>query len=425
MNKIKLLSNEIINQIAAGEVVDGPSAALKEIVENAIDANAKNIDIFIKSGGKAKIVVTDDGDGFASVDDMKMSFIRHATSKLTGCNLFDISSYGFRGEAIPSIASVSDFSIESIGTKISQNEIQASNITNGTKVCVENIFKNVPVRLKFLKSDNIEKNKCINIIENFSITRPDISFLLRDDNKQLLNLQQSTFQQRVQNIYGEEMFKNALYFDEQNDIARIYGFLFHPIHSNLSATIGQKLFINNRIVKNKILAIAARVAYRNIVNSSRYPIVLLCMDIDPFYVDVNVSPTKAEVRFRNEKLIQDFIISTFEKNVVKFNSVVLDLPIIAENKTKSISQQHHQTYCSSPKHIVKPTITPYIKEAVAHTLQEDEIVTSQQLKKQTIFGKAICQLFDTYILTYNEETNDFFIIDQHAVYEKIELNKLI
>ena len=410
LNKIKILSSEIVNQIAAGEVVEGPSAVLKELVENSIDAGAKNIDVFLKCGGKEKIVITDDGEGFASVEDLKLSLVRHATSKLNGSNLFDITSYGFRGEAIPSIAAVSDFSIESIGTKITNNTTEPSAITHGTRICVENIFKNIPVRIKFLKSDNYEKHKCIGVIENFSITRYDIAFILRDNEKTILNLQAASFEERVKNVYGNEVFKNAVYFDEQNDIARIYGFLFHPIHGNLSASAGQKLFINNRIVKNKIVQIAARIAYRNIINASRYPCILLCMEIDPFYVDVNVSPTKSEVRFRDEKGMQNFVVDVFEKHVKKFESVVLDLPLQINKPSTSTQSRvvdHKYSFKTTPL---------YNTEAVAHDITP---------VYSTKFGRAICQLFDTYVISCNDATGDVFIIDQHAVYEKIALNKLL
>ncbi len=422
LNKIKLLSSDIINQIAAGEVVEGPSAALKELIENSIDAYAKNIEIFIKSGGKSKIVVTDDGHGFDSVDDLKMSLVRHATSKLEGNNLFDITSYGFRGEAIPAIAAVSDFSIESISTKVTNNTVESSPINNGARVCVENIFKNIPVRMKFLKSDNSEKNKCINIVENFSITRHDIAFIMKEDNKTILNLPATSFAERIKNIYGDDIFKNALYFDENNEIARIYGFLFHPIHSNLSASAGQRLFVNNRIVKNKILPIAARTAYRNIVNSSRYPCVLLCIEVDPFYVDVNVSPTKSEVRFRDEIGMQNFVISVFEKYVQKFNSVILDFPLQSSENKANTTYKNNLNYT----HNIKQQVRQIVGNSAMYRYNTESVAKNIiQESTNTKFGRAVCQLFDTYVISCNDETGEVFVIDQHAVYEKIALNNLL
>ena len=449
MGKIKLLSDEIINQIAAGEIVERPSSALKEIVENAIDAHGKNIDIFLKSGGKTKIVVEDDGDGL-SKEDLSMAIQRHATSKLSGSNLFEINSYGFRGEALPSIASVSNFSIESNGFGISINfsktsEIYPSNISKGTRVTIENLFDKTPARLKFLKSDSVELSNCISVIENFSLTKKDVNFNLGSENGSILSFKNASLEDRISSIFGAELFKKAVHFEESDGTISINGYLFHPMDSKYSQGF-QKIFINGRIVKDKIVSASIKNAYRDLIPTGRFAACVIFIEIDPFYVDVNVSPTKSEIRFRDSGYVQKFLTESIKKNLTKFDRVVIDFNIekfsnigskVGSNVEKKepfqnqkISEvfKNYQPIQRPSSFLIntvseKPSLQEIPKIVEDYIEQPQPILKSEIYPEQKFFGEPICQIFDTYIITKTE--NGIMIIDQHAVHEKITMEKMI
>ena len=449
MGKIKLLSDEIINQIAAGEIVERPSSALKEIVENAIDAHGKNIDIFLKSGGKTKIVVEDDGDGL-SKEDLSMAIQRHATSKLSGSNLFEINSYGFRGEALPSIASVSNFSIESNGFGISINfsktsEIYPSNISKGTRVTIENLFDKTLARLKFLKSDSVELSNCISVIENFSLTKKDVNFNLGSENGSILSFKNASLEDRISSIFGAELFKKAVHFEESDGTISINGYLFHPMDSKYSQGF-QKIFINGRIVKDKIVSASIKNAYRDLIPTGRFAACVIFIEIDPFYVDVNVSPTKSEIRFRDSGYVQKFLTESIKKNLTKFDRVVIDFNIekfsnigskVGSNVEKKepfqnqkISEvfKNYQPIQRPSSFLIntvseKPSLQEIPKIVEDYIEQPQPILKSEIYPEQKFFGEPICQIFDTYIITKTE--NGIMIIDQHAVHEKITMEKMI
>lgn len=449
MSKIKLLSDEIINQIAAGEIVERPSSALKEIVENAIDAHGKNIDIFLKSGGKTKIVVEDDGGGL-SREDLSMAIQRHATSKLNGSNLFEINSYGFRGEALPSIASVSNFSIESNGFGISVNfsktsEISPSNISKGTRVTVENLFDKTPARLKFLKSDSAELSSCISVIENFSLTKKDVNFNLGSENGSILSFKNTSLDDRISSIFGAELFKKAINFEESDGTISINGYLFHPMDSKYSQGF-QKIFINGRIVKDKTVSASIKNAYRDLIPTGRFAACVIFIEIDPFYVDVNVSPTKSEIRFRDSGYVQKFLTESIKKNLTKFDRVVIDFNIekfsnigskIGSNVEKKEPFQNQKISevfkgyqpLQRPSNFLINTVSEKpsfidVPEIVENYVEQPQpILKSEIYPEQKFFGEPICQIFDTYIITKTE--NGIMIIDQHAVHEKITMEKMI
>ncbi|MBQ7524343.1 MAG: DNA mismatch repair endonuclease MutL [Alphaproteobacteria bacterium] len=327
--KIKLLSDELINQIAAGEIVERPAAALKEVVENSIDAGARNVDVFVQNGGKRKIVVSDDGEGLDR-EDLLMAIQRHATSKLSGENLFDIRSYGFRGEAIPSIASVSEFSIESRGAGIAvdfsnRSDIFPSSVERGARVSIKNLFERTPARLKFLKSDAVELTHCIRVVENIALTSTfgkSVNFSLRTDERMIISFKNDTLAQRVAKIMGTEIFERAVHFEEQSEHISVQGYLFHPTDSRYSQAF-QRIFINGRVVRDKTVSAALRNAYKELIPAGRFAIAVLFIDVDPFYIDVNVSPTKSEVRFRDTTFAQKFLTDAIKKNLVQFDRIAI------------------------------------------------------------------------------------------------------
>lgn len=435
MSKIKLLNDEIINQIAAGEIVERPGSALKELIENAIDAKAQNIEIFLKNGGKSKIIINDDGEGL-SKEDLKMCVKRHATSKLSDINLFNIKSFGFRGEAIPSIASVSRFSIESRGFGISVNFSAESEIfpspVEKTKISVEDLFSATPVRLKFLKSDSVELANCISIVENFALTSPSINFVLRTDEKQILSFKNDSLEERASKIFGAEDFQKAIQFEEQTDLIKVSGYLFHPTSNRYSSGF-QKVFVNNRFVKDKIISSSLKNAYKNLLPPGRFALALIMLEIDPFYVDVNISPTKSEIRFRDPSTVQKFLTNCFAKHAEEFDRVSLDFDTTPFERPVQIEKPAFSENVSKNPVFDKKVLDFFQKEELS--FKEEPVVGGLvfceppvqpevlEHPKDHFFGKAVCQIFDSFIIS--EKENEIFIIDQHAVHEKITQTKLL
>ena len=449
MSKIRLLSDDLINQIAAGEIVERPSSALKEIVENALDADANNIEIFIQNGGKTKIVVKDDGFGL-SKEDLLMSIKRHATSKLSSSNLFDINSYGFRGEAIPSIASVSNFKIESnlYGVSVNFSEISdifPSQIETGTRVTIENLFDKIPARLKFLKSDSVELSSCLSVVENFALTQPRISFWVRNEEKNLISFCDDNLETRISSILGKDSFNKAVYFEEQDDVISVSGFLFHPMDSKYSQGY-QRVFINNRIVKDKTVSSALKNAYKDLIPSGRFAMAVIFIKIDPFHIDVNISPTKSEIRFRDVLYIQKFLTNSFKKAISKFDRANLDFDIskIVNHQQSPISEKVEKQISNiqfeQPKFVEDNISSKQFSENSSLLLDDSfkekinqmpdisavqkaplEIV--EEKVEEHFFGKPIIQLFNSYIITQIED--GIMIIDQHAVHEKITQEKML
>ena len=478
MSVIRRLSDDIINQIAAGEIVERPSSALKEIIENSIDANSKNISIFIKNGGKSKIVVEDDGFGM-SAEDLKMCVERHATSKLQGMNLFDIRSYGFRGEALPSIASISNFLIESNGNSLEinfskQNEMRPSSFERGTRVSVCDIFDRLPVRLKFLKSDNVEQASCIAIIENFALVNRDINFSIRDENKVLFSSKDESIEKRISKIYGKEAFERSIFVSTENENMKVYGYIFHPIDAKYTMN-NQRIFINNRIVKDKNVSSSIKIGYKDILDNRKFASSILFIEIDPFFVDVNISPTKSEVRFRDPASIQKILINLLRKNIHQFDRNSVSISEIASSlpKLNSFVQNNPNNYKNNKINFefdashnphndadnnqyseTSPSETVYTfdddddDEHPQNSLKfcenshisyevnddedhnntpknDDESQDNNHYDEQNInnnapenfFGDAICQIFGTYIISKKDD--ELFLIDQHAVHEKI------
>ena len=457
MPKIKLLSDDLINQIAAGEIVERPASALKELVENSLDANAKNIEIFLQNGGKSKMVIQDDGDGIDSTE-LHIAVQRHATSKLHNDNLFDIRSYGFRGEALPSIASVSCFSLESKGFGINVNfseesDIFPSPITNGTRVSVSNLFGRTPARLKFLKSDTAELTACLNVIENIALIRPNVNFSLRTDEKQILSFSNIPLEGRVSKIFGSALLKKAIPFEEKGEHIEVSGYLFHPLDNRYSQQF-QRMFVNGRIVKDKTVSLSLRNAYKELIPAGRFAVAVIFIEIDPFHLDANISPTKSEVRFRDSASVQKFLTEAFRKNMHKFDKISNEFEIIRiaekqarENDTTLEKPKFYQGYhpkfnvANFPKIANKSPVLSSSKadfsEKVAMTdgslalaiqpenveIQQVEPLLSQDKRETSVYGEPLAQIFDSYIIT--EVEDGILIIDQHAVHEKITQTKII
>ena len=443
--KIKQLDEILANKIAAGEVIERPANVVKELVENSIDASASKIDILIEEGGMNLIEIVDDGSGMDQ-EDAKLCFSRHATSKITNDqDLFCIQTLGFRGEAIPSIASISHFELKTsdgqsgstvvyeFGKFIEQKQ---SDLKRGTKITVTKLFQNVPARLKYVKSVNAEFAHIQNYVERLSLSHPDIAFTLMHNGKvtyktngngQLLEV--------IHQIYGLSVVKNMLTLKVENDEFEVEGYIgkieVNPASKNHIVTL-----VNHRIVKNQIAIDAINQAYRKYLADNRYPIAIINIEIDPYLVDVNVHPSKLEVKFSKEselkQLIFDGVSKTLEgvnltyqvkeeKPVFKQQLDQLDLEIdfrqevpplqvqTIERTTPSYIHEEKEEYQTPP--INQEILEQKIIEEIKETPPEAPL---REMKKK-IFVKA--QIHGTYIV--GEDGEGMYLIDQHAAQERI------
>lgn len=439
--KIKQLDEILANKIAAGEVIERPANVVKELVENSIDASSSKIDIIIEEGGMNLIEIVDDGLGMDQ-EDAKLCFSRHATSKITNDqDLFCIQTFGFRGEAIPSIASISHFELKTsdgqsgstvvyeFGKFIEQKQ---SDLKRGTKITVTKLFQNVPARLKYVKSVNAEFAHIQNYVERLSLSHPDISFTLMHNGKvtyktngngQLLEV--------IHQIYGLSVVKNMLNLKVENDEFEVEGYI-GKIEINRASKNHIVTLVNHRIVKNQIAIDAINQAYRKYLADNRYPIAIINIEIDPYLVDVNVHPSKLEVKFSKEselkQLIFDGVSKTLEgvnltyqakeeKQVFKPQLDQLDLEIDFRQEVPPLQVQPIER--TMPSYIYEEK-EEYQASSINQEISEQKIVeeikeTPLKEMKKKIFVKA--QIHGTYIV--GEDGEGMYLIDQHAAQERI------
>ncbi len=320
---IRVLPSNLVNQIAAGEVIERPASAVKELVENALDAGARRIEVTLKAGGKTLIAVEDDGKGM-NADDLALAVERHATSKLPDDDLFNVHFLGFRGEALPSIASVAKMAIatrqadsengwclEICGGE--KGEIKPCARAKGTRIEVRDLFYATPARLKFLKTDSAETGACADIISRIALANPDVSFYLYADGKKKIALEAATGDlfdarlRRAAEVMGRDFSENALEVRGEREGMKLSGLTSLPTF-NKANTLSQYLFVNNRPVRDKLLLGALKGAYSGVLEHSRYPACVLFLEVDPMYVDVNVHPAKAEVRFFDQQGVRALVV---------------------------------------------------------------------------------------------------------------------
>ena len=313
---IRRLPLELVNRIAAGEVVERPASALKELVENALDAGASAVAVRLAAGGLDLVEVTDDGLGM-SPDDMRLALERHATSKLPDDTIDRVTSFGFRGEALPSIASVSRFTLESrergsdgwrlaIDHGAVAGEGPAS-IPPGTRVRVEGLFEKVPARRKFLRSPRSEYAACLDVVKRLAMARPDVAFTLEHDGRRILSVQPSDGPARVAVLLSHELDRHGLGIDCTRDGLRLTGVTSLPTF-NRGMADQQFLFVNSRPVKDRLLVGALRAAYRDLLARDRHPVAALFVEVPTEEVDINVHPAKTEVRFRDPSAVRGLIV---------------------------------------------------------------------------------------------------------------------
>ena len=411
MSNIKKLNDKLINQIAAGEVVDNPASIVKELVENSIDAGSKNIVVNITDGGIKEITVIDDGNGM-SQDDLRMAFKRFATSKISSKDdLFNIKTLGFRGEALPSIASVSKLTASSFNNELShsieidggkQISLKPSNLTAGTKITVKNLFFNVPARKKFLKKISYEYSKILKTFKIFAIKNNNITFKLFNNNKIIYHLNKTNSHDRILELFGNNYKGNILQVNTQHEDCIITGYI-----GNLSILKkrrgNQHIFINGRNVLNRLIDITVLNSYQTLIDRGEFPFYYLDLKVPENTIDVNVHPKKTEIKFDNELKIQHILKKTIVSTLKDFKNVIPNLYTPKEDYENSVMDLPltYKNSSSATDEIAKSTIDKMFSE------QNDDILSDTK----------VWQIHNKYLIT--EISSGLVIIDQHVAHERV------
>ena len=348
---IKLLPDSVANQIAAGEVIQRPASVVKELMENSVDADATNIRVLIKDAGKTLIQIIDNGTGMSETD-ARLAFERHATSKITSAqDLFAIRTKGFRGEALASIAAVSMVELrtrrkdDDAGTLVVINgsRVETQEICScpaGSSFLVRSLFFNIPARRKFLKSDNTEIRHIINEFQKVALSQPEIKMSLYHNDTEIYNLPESNLRQRIVGIFGKSINQDLIGLDTETSLIKILGFVGKP--ENARRTSGEQFFfVNNRFMKHPYFHKAVMEAYQNILSPDSLPAYFIYMDVDPGHIDINIHPTKTEVKFEDERAIWQILMASVREALGRFNIVpsidfeneaLVDIPVFQQYK---------------------------------------------------------------------------------------------
>lgn len=450
MAKINLLSPMIFNRIAAGEVVEKPCSVVKELVENSIDSGASDISVCIERGGLGKIEVTDNGSGI-DFDDLKNALLAHATSKISKLkDLDNIGTLGFRGEALSSIASVSEIEIISktqdceYGGKIrclfgQMEELTQIASIDGTRISVKNLFHNVPARLKFVRKDKTEENDITNFMARLILANPHISFSYTADGKQIYKHKASDLKTAICDIYGEEIEKDLIEVNQTRGNMTLHGYISRPEIAKANRTY-QTLIINGRYVINYMISSAISNVYEDYLMKGKFPLYVLCLDLPVDEVDVNVHPNKLEVKFENSGAIFSLFsdacfhalhetnftttpVSPVEEvatdNYIKFSAPTVERVTLGVNEGVSFQNEE-----KTDENITFNSKTSLLSEIILKQVQgEDKSLYKQdELFRVEEPTRILCTLFDTYILL--QKGDDIYLVDQHAAHERLNYDKL-
>jgi len=435
---VRVLPDFLVNQIAAGEVVENPASVVKELVENALDAGADQIVIDVIDGGRTLISVVDNGRGM-NREDLSKSVLRHATSKLPDDNLNNITYMGFRGEALPSIASVADMTIDTYNAAdvngwcldANTGEIKPSDWDSGTRIRVNNLFAKVPARLKFLRGDRAELMSVLEIIKRLAMARRDVGFVL--NNKWRFPKNQSLLE-RMASVMGDDILGRMLEinaFSESGDMS-LTGFISEPTLRRASS-VDEFLFVNGRPIKDKVVVGALRAAYMDVMHAREFPLCALFLKLNPAHVDVNVSPAKTEVHFLEPSHIRAFIIKHLRAKLaetmsdsVRGGHTYQNVP----NQTDVFGNKNNEVKASvmsvaAPGH--NHDFFKRVGGATDFVINNVVVDNKTQSTVDEVFcdmplGRAIGQIGDKYILATSG--NDLIIIDQHAAHERITYEKV-
>ena len=450
---IRILEPRLANQIAAGEVVERPASVVKEAVENSLDAGARRIDIDIEAGGTRLIRIRDDGRGIAGRD-LSLALARHATSKISSIeDLEAVGSLGFRGEALASIASVSRLTLTSNTAEGSAEGQQAqcdgrdmavsvapAPHPRGTTLEVRDLFYNTPARRKFLRTDKTEFGHLHEVIKRQALSRPDVTFTLRHNGKQSLQLNaadsESEQRRRVANICGVEFSEHAVPIERQAGSFRLWGWVAEPTFSRSQADL-QYFFVNGRVIRDKLVTHAIRQAYRDVLFHGRHPAFVLFFELDPAGVDVNVHPTKHEVRFRDSRGVHDFLFGTLSRALADVRPGQ-PAASVAEPIQEAMADQlgiglatgglpNQPPPASNPAAVSMGAISGRPSSAVAAAFggwprREDTALSEPRSGDVPPLGFALAQLHGVYILAENQ--HGLVLVDMHAAHERITYERL-
>ena len=437
---IRQLNETAINQIAAGEVVERPASAIKELVENAIDAGASRIEVEYADGGKSLIQVTDNGCGIMA-DDLPLAMSRHATSKIDGSDLLNIKSFGFRGEALPSLGAVGKLTLTSRTAVSTGAELQVNGgkfspvrpvaMQPGTRATLRDLFYATPARLKFLRSDRAEAQAIADVVKRLAMAEPSIAFSLRDTGtgRMVFQVQSeqgdmfSALRGRLGQLMGRDFVVNAIAVDAEREDITLTGFAALPTYSR-GAAVAQFIFVNGRPVRDKLLLGAVRGAYVDFLSRARHPAVALFVECDPSRVDVNVHPAKSEVRFREPATVRGLIVSGLRHALAEVghraSTTVSDAALGAFTAQPQVQPRVYQ--------MDRPRNAPgYSGLAETETMFDGQpsarIEEVPQLEAQhRPLGAARAQLHENYILSQTYE--GLVIVDAHAAHERLVYEKL-
>lgn len=415
---IRVLPPQLIYQIASGEVIERPSSVVKELLENAIDAQASSIGVTLHNTGESYISVRDNGTGM-SLEDIELAVKHHTTSKLASDTLENIQTLGFRGEALPSISSVSRMSMTS---KRKADEwgwfvqfedqfiesFKPSICKTGTHVEVRDLFYKTPNRLKFLKTPEWEFQGILNTFKRLAMAYPSIAFNLKNDKKTIINFLAASFEERIADVLGTTFKENSLTAEGEKDYIRLKGLISLPSFTQSTANF-QYLFVNDRPINNKLLSSAIRVAYEGLLFRNRYPLLTLFLDIPGEYVDVNIHPKKYEVRFKEAEFVKETIKDILKETLTKTRFAVSTS--FGEETLNSFEAGDFNTLTPFSKKSLREEFTRKNKGYLSLNDSPDFSY------RQYPLGQAVGQLYNTYIISEGEEK--CFIIDQHAAHERI------
>lgn len=445
---IRQLDDAAINRIAAGEVVERPASAVKELVENAIDAQAMRITISIADGGKTLIRVEDDGHGIAP-DDLPLALSRHATSKIDGSDLLNIHTFGFRGEALPSLGAVGRLTIRSRTADEAAAEISVAGgemaavrpcaMTKGTTVELRDLFYATPARLKFLRTDRAEMQAISDVIKRLAMAEPFVTFILRDvsGGKDRVSFRADTetgdmfeaLHARLRGVLGNDFADNALPIDAEREGVHLTGYAALPTYSRGSA-VQQFIFVNGRPVRDKVLIGALRAGYMDTLSRDRHPAACLFVDLDPTRVDVNVHPAKSEVRFRDPGVVRGLIVSTLRHRLAeaghRASSTVSDATLGAMQPLQQPAARVYQMDRpslggrSTPYQVQHPGFSE-IEQTYSGRVEE-VVPQPATLDEDRPLGAARAQVHENYIIA--QTADGVVIVDGHAAHERLVYEKL-
>lgn len=441
MGAIHVLPEHVANKIAAGEVIERPASIVKELIENSLDAGATSVEISIKNGGKSLIRVSDNGSGM-SEEDAKLAFVRHATSKISNADdLERIGSFGFRGEALPSIAAVSRTRLvtclegDTAGTEISMeggrlDYVKGSASRKGTLLEVRDLFFNTPARRKFLKTDTTEMGHISDTVSNIALSRLDVHFVLESSGKKILDLWPTEdLAVRAAAIFGEDTAKHLLALSGETEGIKVRGLIGKPYVARANRT-GQVLFVNQRLVRSTSIAYALQDGYHGLLMQGQYPLSVLFLDLDLARVDVNVHPTKQEVRISNEPEVKSFLKKTVTQTLAREADLAPHLQNVGTSPSAPSFSRGVSRDFSAPFRYPEQGFMPLEQKFHVADPQPAEEALMKPAFEGTSFARdkfkitrVLGQIHQTFIVAETEE--GLLVLDQHAAHERVMFETLL